>query len=88
MSEVRQEGDLKFLYKLRVDENALRRRNVNARPTEYRKKTMIAAQLEQGEAVQLMPQPTDTAKRDDFFESQFDKERRDSARANPDPFRQ
>src|SRR4029453_17601903 len=28
VSEVRQEGDLKFLYKLKVDESALRRRNV------------------------------------------------------------
>ena len=34
-SEVRQEGNLKFLYKLKVDESALRRRNVNPKPTEY-----------------------------------------------------
>lgn len=83
VSEVRQEGDLKFLYKLRVDENALRRRNVNARPTDYRKKTMIQAQLASGEAVQLNTQGTDTAaKRNDFFESEFDNQRAaDSARA-------
>jgi hypothetical protein len=75
VSEVRQEGDLKFLYKLRVDENALRRRNVNARPTDYRKKTMIQAQLASGEAVQLNT-PTDTAaRRNDFFESEFDNQR-------------
>lgn len=82
VSEVRQEGDLKFLYKLRVDENALRRRNVTARPTDYRKKTMIQAQLAGGEAVQLETQPTDsTTKRADFFESEFDNQRSDSARA-------
>ncbi|HYE54592.1 MAG TPA: hypothetical protein VD996_07100 [Chitinophagaceae bacterium] len=81
VSEVRQEGDLKFLYKLRVDENALRRRNVNARPTDYRKKTMIQSQLASGEAIRLAPQPgTDTTGRNDFFESEFDRERRDSAR--------
>lgn len=82
VSEVRQEGDLKFLYKLRVDENALRRRNVTARPTDYRKKTMIQAQLAGGEAVQLNTQAADSAaKRPDFFESEFDNQRTDSARA-------
>jgi hypothetical protein len=81
VSEVRQEGDMKFLYKLRVDENALRRRNVNARPTEYRKKTIIQSQLESGDAVQLAPVPgADTTRRTDFFESEFDRERRDSTR--------
>lgn len=79
VSEVRQEGDLKFLYKLRVDENALRRRNVNARPTDYRKKTIIEAQLAAGQAVQLQqPGGSDTTKANDFFESEFDKERKDS----------
>jgi hypothetical protein len=82
VSEVRQEGDLKFLYKLRVDENALRRRNVNARPTEYRKKTMIQAQLASGEAIQLNTGTDTAARRNDFFESEFDNQRAtDSARA-------
>jgi len=80
VSEVRQEGDLKFLYKLRVDENALRRRNVTARPTDFRKKTMLEAQLAGGQAIQFEEQQTDTAKKDDFFESEFDKEKRDSGR--------
>ncbi|HEX6180001.1 MAG TPA: hypothetical protein VFZ47_02080, partial [Chitinophagaceae bacterium] len=85
VSEVRQEGDLKFLYKLRVDENALRRRNVIARPTEFRKKSIVQAQLSSGEAVQVAePVADDTTKKNDFFESEFEKERRiakrDSAR--------
>ncbi len=82
VSEVRQEGDLKFLYKLRVDENALRRRNVIARPTDYRKKTMIQAQLAAGEAVQIekSPESTDSTRKNNFFESEFDKERGDSTR--------
>lgn len=83
VSEVRQEGDLKFLYKLRVDENALKRRNVQARPTEYRKKTMIQNQLEGGQAIEIAPAPGDSAKVSDFFESEFDRERaKDSARQN------
>ncbi|HYJ38233.1 MAG TPA: hypothetical protein VEV87_06435, partial [Chitinophagaceae bacterium] len=81
VSEVRQEGDLKFLYKLRVDENALRKRNVTARPTDFRKKTMMEAQLESGQAIQFEPSDSDTSRnKDDFFESEFDKEKRDSAR--------
>ena len=38
VSEVRQEGDLKFLYKLKINDDVLKRRNVTARPTEYIKK--------------------------------------------------
>jgi hypothetical protein len=38
VSEVRREGDFKFLYKLKVDEVALTKRNVSARPTEYIRK--------------------------------------------------
>ncbi len=83
VSEVRQEGDLKFLYKLRVDENALKRRNINARPTDFRKKVMMEAQLESGRALEFnQGQGKDSLQnRNDFFESEFDKERRDSVRA-------
>jgi len=38
VSEVVQLGDAKLLYRLKIDENALRRRNVTARPTEYVRK--------------------------------------------------
>ncbi|MEI2710535.1 MAG: hypothetical protein V9E96_16205 [Chitinophagaceae bacterium] len=37
VSEVRKEGDYKFLYKLKVDDNALNRRNVNPALTNYMK---------------------------------------------------
>ncbi|HLZ85932.1 MAG TPA: hypothetical protein VKQ52_01775, partial [Puia sp.] len=36
VSEVRQEGDIKFLYKLKVDDAALAKRNITARMTDYR----------------------------------------------------
>ena len=38
VSEVTRQGDFKFLYRLRIDEATLRRRNVSAKPTEYIKK--------------------------------------------------
>lgn len=38
VTEVNRQGEFKFLYKLKVDENVLRKRNVNARPTEYVKR--------------------------------------------------
>ena len=40
VSEVVKLGDVKLLYRLSVDENALRRRNINARPTEYMKQVI------------------------------------------------
>ena len=80
VSEVRQEGNLKFLYKLKVDDNALRKRNVNPKPTEYRKKTLIQDQLAGGQARKYsVPTPADTAKKVDAFESEFEKDPNDTA---------
>lgn len=83
VSEVRQQGNLKFLYKLKVDEASLRKRNINPRPTDYRKKTITDAQLAEGEAIEFRSQPADTAKKNtDFFDTGFEKEQTDSAEAN------
>lgn len=81
VSEVRQEGNLKFLYKLKVDDNALKRRNINPKPTEYRKRTIAEQQLQSGEATRYNLQaPEDTSgKPKDVFESEFETEKRDSA---------
>ncbi len=79
VSEVRQEGDLKFLYKLKVDENSLRRRNVNARPTDFRRKTIEAARIASGEALIFRPESDSTLKSKDLFESEFGSEKPDSA---------
>jgi hypothetical protein len=85
VSEVRQEGNLKFLYKLKVDENALRRRNVNPKPTEYMKKVIAAQEAATGKALQFKQnqvpaqptdtsKPADTTKKSNAFESEFDKD--------------
>lgn len=50
VSELRQEGNLKMLYKLRIDEATLRRRNINARPTEYIKKLKELERNAKGQA--------------------------------------
>ncbi len=80
VSEVRQEGDLKFLYKLKVDESALKKRNVNPRLTEFRKETIAANQIANGQALQyLQKKKADTVKvQADIFESEFDKEKQDT----------
>jgi hypothetical protein len=38
ISEVNRQGAFKFIYKLKVDEVVLKKRNINARPTEYVKR--------------------------------------------------
>ncbi len=86
VSEVRQEGNLKFLYKLKVDENALRRRNVNPRPTEYRKQTISDQNYKTGEALQFQTpaQRTDTSQRD-VFETEFEADTTNATWGQPQP---
>ena len=76
VSEVTRQGDFKFLYRLRVDENTLRRRNVTARPTEYMKKRMEQERLSSGRATVYQPDSKDTAqkKANDFFVNEFGNE--------------
>ncbi len=74
VTEVNRQGEFKFLYKLKVDENTLRKRNVNARPTEYIKRMTrldkVAGENTQDrtdiqDSVTTEPPPTD------FFETEF-----------------
>ncbi|MEO7924064.1 MAG: hypothetical protein ABIR30_10315 [Chitinophagaceae bacterium] len=81
VSEVVKLGDIKLLYRLRIDENTLRRRNINARPTEYVKKLIEeekkAARKESG----FQPKTdTLTKKQNDFFNTGFEEEKADSAK--------
>ncbi len=79
VSEVRKEGDFKFLYKLKVDENALNKRNVNARPTEYMRKVMAEQKAAMGKAI-IYQKNTDTAKKAaSEFQSEFADEKSDSS---------
>jgi hypothetical protein len=72
VSEVRQEGNLKMLYKLKVNEDALKRRNINVRPTEYMKKVLQDEKVVKGGATIYQPAAIDSVVRpNDFFQSEF-----------------
>jgi Tol biopolymer transport system component len=79
VTEVRQEGDIKFLYKLKVDEAALAKRNVVARMTDYRKKTVAESQIAGANVLRPVQAPKpDSLRRQpssDFFQSEFDRSR-------------
>jgi hypothetical protein len=81
VSEVRQEGDLKFLYKLKVDDAALKKRNINPKLTEFRRKQVTAMQISKGgELIQAIKKDFDTAKKKgDFFENEFEQDKNDTA---------
>jgi hypothetical protein len=80
VSETRQQGNLKFLYKLKVDEAALRKRNVNPKPTDYRKRTITEDVMSGGRAIQFEQPSADTTGKKNAFESEFEKEGTDSTR--------
>lgn len=80
VSEVRQEGNLKMLYKLKVNEDALKRRNVNVRPTEYMKKIMEQDKMVKGAATVYIPSAVDTTRDEGaVFQSEFEDEKPDSS---------
>ncbi|HZI52373.1 MAG TPA: hypothetical protein VFD56_01615 [Chitinophagaceae bacterium] len=80
VSEVVKLGDVKLLYRLKVDENALRRRNVNARPTEYMKQVIDEDKRSKGrQSPQLEGNNLDSSKQNNFFESEFGDENNDSS---------
>ncbi|MEO5985008.1 MAG: hypothetical protein ABIP80_05850 [Ferruginibacter sp.] len=71
VSEVTRQSDDKILYKLKIDEATLNRRNVSAVPTEYRKKVMRESRL----TIPLSPPQAEIKdsikKQDDFFQNEF-----------------
>jgi hypothetical protein len=80
VSEVIQQGDYKFLYRLRMDEATLRKRNITAKPTEYMKKLQEQQRIAEGKARMLQPIHQDsTQKQNDFFNSEFSNEKKDSS---------
>ncbi len=77
VSEVTRQSNEKVMYKLKINEDALRRRNINVQPTEYMKKKRAeydAAKLEKG----LVVDADSVKKEDDFFQNEFAQEKKDS----------
>ncbi len=84
VSEVRQEGDLLFLYKLKVDESTLKKRSINPRPTDFRRKTIEAARIAAAASSKYTRPAEDTASRKkDIFETEFENEKKDSTAKKP-----
>lgn len=84
VSEVTRQSDEKTLYKLKIDEFALRNRNVTAQPTAYMKKLMRESALTSVKPATeptVQPQTSDTINREnDFFQNEFEPEKKlDSA---------
>lgn len=82
VSEIRQEGDLLFMYKLKVDDNNLKKRNINPAPTDYRRKTIEASHIASAQAAKNKA-AADTPKKKDAFENEFENEKKDSSLARP-----
>ncbi|MBK7121540.1 MAG: hypothetical protein IPH68_01365 [Chitinophagaceae bacterium] len=83
VSEVTRQSDEKVLYKLKIDENVLRRRNITAQPTEYMKKVM--GEYKDTAAVNKAITAAQPPKKDDdFFQTEFANEKKDSSTAGKD----
>ena len=81
VSEVVKLGDVKLLYRLKVDENTLRRRNINARPTEYMRKVIEEEKKAiRKEAAVIAKTDTLNKKQQDFFNTGFEEEKADSTK--------
>ena len=80
VSEVVKLGDVKLLYRLRVDENVLHRRNISAKPTEYRKQIIDAERrtLLKNAAQEDSNNADTTSKQNDFFQNEFQNEKPDT----------
>ena len=72
VSEVTRQSDEKTLYKLKIDENTLRRRNITVPPTTYMKGIVMADKVEKT-AMEVYDKPLadkDTAR--DVFQTEFE----------------
>jgi hypothetical protein len=84
VSEITRDGNEKMIYKLKIDENTLRRRNINPQPTQFNKKLRRESLLTQVSAAKVRDSlgavnPTqfvDSVKKaDDFFQTEFANEK-------------
>ncbi len=80
VSEVVKLGTVKLLYRLKVDENTLRRRNVTARPTEYMRKLIEEDKKAVRKESAFQPKTDSTKKQNDFFTNEFSNEKTDSSK--------
>ena len=79
VSEVTRQGNEKTLYKLKIDESVLRRRNVTAPPTTFMKRVVMADKISAsiGDKYDKPLEATDSMQQD-VFQDEFEQERKDS----------
>ncbi len=84
ISETRREGNEKMLYKLKINEDALYRRNVTAPPTSYMKKILEEERIKLGKANVNDKVKADSIKQkdNDFFQNAFSDEKPDTTKKN------
>ncbi len=82
VSEVTRQSDEKIVYKLKIDENALRRRNVNARPSTYMQRLLEIDRLSKGEDILKRPKKSNE---EDIFQLEFEPEKKDSNAVRKQP---
>ena len=86
VSEVTRQSDEKTLYKLKIDENILRRRNVTVPPTAYMKGIVMADKIEKISTMYDKPiggKDTSQNKKNNF-QTEFENEIKDSTKINND----
>lgn len=76
VSEVTRQSDEKILYKLKIDDQTLYKRNVTARPTAYMEKIMLESRRSNDGKNITSPPAVENKKPDNVFQSEFE---RDSA---------
>ena len=81
VSEVTRQGDEKTLYKLKIDDNTLLRRNVTAQPTQYMKELMsqYKATGKEKKTTPTKDAMDSVKKQDDLFQTEFASEKKDSS---------
>lgn len=80
VSEVTRQSDEKNLYKLKIDDNTLRKRNVTVPPTTYMKEIVMADKIEKMPPVEKQVEITDTSQnKDDLFQSEFENDKNKNA---------
>ena len=77
VSEVTRQSDEKILYKLKIDEMTLRRRNITVPPTAYMKKIMG----EYKDTIAVKKAIAAAKKEEDVFQTEFANEKKDSSAA-------
>ena len=88
VSEVTRQSDEKTLYKLKIDENTLRKRNVSVPPTAYMKSIVMADKILEntGTSNDQHHQKDNATNSNDGFQSDFDtQQKKDSIAKSPEP---